>query len=134
MFPIAAILGTVGSLVSGFFERKHIQQKLKLEIEKAKVTGAIQLKDKIATGDIDWDMVQARGSQTSWKDEWFVILLSIPAILCFIPGWDVYVTKGFISLQQTPDWYKAAFGIAVAASFGFRKFGDFMMKRKNGNG
>ena len=64
----------------------------------------------------------AQGSQVSWKDEWFTILLSIPAILAFIPGAVGYVEQGFKALNGMPDWYKAAFGLAVAASFGYRKF------------
>ena len=68
-------------------------------------------------------------AETSWKDEWFVILLSIPAVMAFIPGLSGYVGMGFAELAKAPDWYLGAFGIAVAASFGFRKFADRMVKK-----
>ena len=34
--------------------------------------------EKKATGEIDWDLEAIKGSQNSWKDEWLVILFSIP--------------------------------------------------------
>lgn len=120
----------VGGAISSWQERKQLEQKTRLEIEKAKSNAIIEQAKRGQVHEFKWDEIMAQGSMDSWKDEWFVILLSIPAVLCFIPGLDVYVTRGFVALAATPDWYKAAFGIAVAASFGFRKFGNYMMDRK----
>ncbi|MBW2599922.1 MAG: hypothetical protein JRC60_07600 [Deltaproteobacteria bacterium] len=64
------------------------------------------------------------------KDEWFTIILSIPAIMCFIPGLATYVERGFEALSGCPDWYKWAFMVAVASSFGYRKIADFMALKK----
>ena len=50
------------------------------------------------------------------------------AVLCFIPGWNVYVFKGFEALQQAPEWYLIAFGTAVAASFGMRNIVPYFKK------
>ena len=70
-----------------------------------------------------------RNAENSWKDEWFVILLSIPAVMAFIPGLSIYVGLGFDELAKAPDWYLGAFGIAVAASFGVRKFANRMIDK-----
>lgn len=120
----------IGGAIGNWQERKKMEQEVKLEVEKAKAQAIIDQAKRGQLHEMKWDEIMAKGSMNSWKDEWFVILLSVPAVLCFIPGLDVYVTKGFIALSNTPDWYKAAFGIAVAASFGFRQFGNYMMKRK----
>ena len=42
---------------------------------------------KEATGDIDWDLVAIRATQGSWKDEWILLLFSIPLILAFTGDW-----------------------------------------------
>jgi hypothetical protein len=52
----------------------------------------------------DWERIMAEGAKSSWKDEWFVIVLSIPLILAFIPGAEGWVDRGFEQLSKAPDW------------------------------
>ena len=85
--------------------------------------------EKKATGEIDWDLEMARGSQSSWKDEWLVILFSIPLILSFIPGMEGVVANGFAQLDQMPEWYQYSLGVIVAASFGVRSATKFFGKK-----
>ena len=85
---------------------------------------------KQATGEIDWDLEAIKGSQNSWKDEWLVILFSIPLILAFIPGGEGIVQKGFAQLEQMPEWYQYSLGVIIAASFGVRSATRFFGKKK----
>jgi hypothetical protein len=71
----------------------------------------------------------AEGAKSSWKDEWFVVILSIPLILCWIPGAEGWVDRGFAQLNKAPDWYFYSLGIAISASFGVRGAQAFF-KRK----
>jgi hypothetical protein len=84
---------------------------------------------KKATGEIDWDLEMAKGSQTSWKDEWLTILFSIPLILAFIPGMEEVVANGFEQLKGMPEWYQYSLGVIVAASFGVRSATKFFGKK-----
>lgn len=128
MIPFLGPLLEIGKhIVGGVTD--HFEAKRKIKAAQVETELAI-LKAK-ATADIDWDKAAMQASATSWKDEWFVILLSIPAIMAFIPGLAPYVGLGFDELAKAPDWYLGAFGIAVAASFGFRKFGDKMLGKVN---
>ena len=73
-----------------------------------------------------------KGSQSSWKDEYLVILFSIPLILCFMGEWgrDI-VEQGFRALETMPEWYQVTLGCIVAASFGIRSVTKFFgMKKK----
>jgi len=70
--------------------------------------------------DADWETQQASASQTSWKDEWFSVILSLPLIGAFIPSMVPYVEQGFIVLETMPDYYKGFLGAAIAASFGMK--------------
>jgi hypothetical protein len=73
------------------------------------------------SAEIDWDIQAMKNSETSWKDEFWTIVLALPLILMFIPGMDSVMTNGFAALDSAPDYYKAAVGVAIAASFGMRK-------------
>jgi hypothetical protein len=45
--------------------------------------------------------------------------------MCFIPGLDVYATRGFEILQGTPEWYRWALTGMIAATFGLRTWVGF---------
>lgn len=107
------LLGGVTDLAKGWMQHKANKQAAKHEREL-----------KHITGEQEWDIVQAENSGRSWKDEWFTILLSIPLILAFFPGCVNAVREGFMVLDTMPDWYKYLLGVAVAASFGYRKIAD----------
>lgn len=127
---LAGVLDVTVNGAKGWVERIGERQTAKLEIEKLKVQAEIARINKMVQAEIDWDLMWAQQAQSSWKDEWFTILLSIPVILIFFPVLQPFVVQGFQSLELVPDWYKGALGIAIAAAFGYRKFADFMMKGK----
>ena len=120
--PIASLAGT---WLEGKVETKKAETATK--VAKAKAEAVIM--EKKATGEIDWDLEMARGSQSSWKDEWLVILFSIPLILAFIPGMEEVVANGFSQLEAMPQWYQYSIGVIVAASFGVRSATKFFGKR-----
>jgi hypothetical protein len=125
--PIVELTKTV---VGGFVD----SAKAKRQLKAAKQETQLKIEYAKATADIDWDAQAMLNAQNSWKDEWFTILLSIPAILCFInftwlPG-PAIVTDGFIALSTAPEWYLGAFGLAVAAAFGMRAYAKKMIGGK----
>jgi hypothetical protein len=103
------------------------------------VVGAIELAKTQMQGDQAYDQRVAEDMGVSWKDEWFTIVLSIPAVLCFInETWAEHVKMGFKALQETPEWYQWCFIGAIVASFGLKSLVRPMMAKwfgvKNGNG
>ena len=115
---IGQILGAVGGLATTYLDGKVAVQKANAEI-----------KVKQATGEIDWDLEMAKGSQSSWKDEWLTVLFSIPLVLAFIPGMEEVVKNGFARLNEMPEWYQYSLGVIVAASFGVRSATKFFGKK-----
>ena len=113
---IGPITQLAGTWLEGKVETKKAQTASKVATAKAEAV----IMEKKATGEIDWDLEMARGSQTSWKDEWLTILFSIPCILAFFPSMVPVVMNGFAALDAMPEWYKGFLGAAVAASFGLR--------------
>jgi hypothetical protein len=120
--PIAELAGT---WLKGSVEKTKANAEAKVAKAKAEAT----IMEKKATGEIDWDLEMAKGSQSSWKDEWLTILFSIPLILAFIPGMEEVVANGFAQLEAMPEWYQYSLGIIVAASFGVRSATKFFGKK-----
>ena len=68
--------------------------------------------------DNNWELEQIKNS--GWKDEFVLILLSIPMVLSFIPSTVGYVEDGFAALSMTPDWYQWLILSVFAAIYGIR--------------
>ena len=125
---ISAILGPITSLAGTWLDGHVAEKKAKTEAKVAKLKSEATIAEKRATGEIDWEIEQAKASASSWKDEWLTILFSIPLILAFVPGCEQIVANGFVQLDTMPEWYKYSLGVIVAASFGMRGITRFLGK------
>jgi len=126
---ITSLIGIGKEWLQGRSKLKAVELENKIKLAQAKTEAQIALMANKQAADVAWENLSITNS--GWKDEWFTILLSIPMILCFIPGGAAYVEAGFNALNQsTPDWYQYAFLVAVASSFGFKKLTDLMNLRK----
>jgi len=115
---IQALIGPVANLAGSWLQGKADKNAAdaELKLTEAKAKAQILLSEKTSVA--DWERIMAEGAKSSWKDEWFVIVLSIPLILAFIPGAEGWVDRGFEQLSKAPDWYFYSLGIAIRASFG----------------
>jgi len=126
---LTALIGPISNIASTWLEGKVEEKKAQSASKVAKAQAVAVVMQKKATGEIDWDLEMARGSQSSWKDEWLTILFSIPLILAFIPGMEEVVANGFAQLNSMPEWYQYSLGVIVAASFGVRSATKFFGKK-----
>ena len=126
---IKPLLGVAGQAVSGFIETKKAKATGKLTEIKA-VTA---LKEQQIAGKVSWEASAVDQMKGSWKDELILICLLLPAVLVFVPGMTEHVERGFVALQQLPDYYKHLLYIACSASFGIKGVGSavkFFNKKK----
>ena len=119
------LIGPIANLAGTWLEGKVEKTKAETGAKVAKAKAEATIMERKATGELEWDLEMARGSQSSWKDEWLVILFSIPLILAFIPGMEEVDANGFQQLEQMPEWYQYSLGVIVAASFGVRSATKF---------
>lgn len=126
---LAALIGPIADLAGTWMSGKVEEKKAQSATKVAKAQAEAIVMQKKATGEIDWDLEMAKGSQSSWKDEWLTILFSIPLILAFTPGMEDLVRNGFQQLEQMPEWYQYSLGVIVAASFGVRSATRFFGKK-----
>ena len=122
---LGPIANLAGSCLQGKSDKNAASAELKLTEAKAKAQILLSEKTSVA----DWERIMAEGAKSSWKDEWFVIVLSIPLVLAFVPGAEGWVDRGFEQLSKAPDWYFYSLGIAISASFGMRG-AQALFKRK----
>ena len=126
---LTALIGPIANLAGTWLEGKVEKTKAETGARVARAKAEATIMEKKATGELEWDLEMARGSQSSWKDEWLVILFSVPLILAYIPGMEGVVSNGFAQLEAMPQWYQYSLGIIVAASFGVRSATKFFGKR-----
>ena|SRR3990167_1069148 len=135
MSILSKILGGIvgpgtGEQVVGYFKRRA---ELKQELALAKIQGEIKAEQAWAewrttniNADAAWE--QASISNSGWKDEFVLLVLSIPLVLVFVPPLAQYVLQGFQILDTTPEWYRWLLVMIYAATYGIRiwrrKIGD----------
>jgi len=109
-----SLIGPIAGLAGTFLKNKAAEKQAVHESKMRRIDA-----------DADWETQQAAASQSSWKDEWFAIILSLPLIGAFIPSMVPYVEQGFTVLSTMPDYYKAFLGGAIAASFGIKTLSNW---------
>jgi len=119
------LIGPIAELAGGFLKNKAEQAKAKHEA-----------KMNVIQNDADWESKMADASASSWKDEFFSIVLTLPL---FFIGYAIAVddmtivdrvSKAFDTLSALPDWYQYLLYIAVTASFGVKGADKIMNMRK----
>lgn len=138
---LSAFGGPLVDLVKAGITAFSRNQEHRAKIEDAKVDAQVaelKAKAEIAAykvkADVEWDLKWADQAGTSWKDEYILILWSLPTIALFIPGLQHYVIDGFTLLKafnpDAPTWFMAGWGVIFAATFGMKQALSFMMPAK----
>ena len=124
---ISAILGKgIVEPVANYYTRKQelnaAKHDAKLKFETAKGERQAGLIKIGLAADATWEVEQIRNS--GWKDEYVLIILSIPSILSFIKvgtfDGAAIVAEGFSALEGTPEWYRWLILMVFTAVFGIR--------------
>ena len=122
------VSGLTGPVATYFTRRAELRAQAhtnELELLKAQGERQATLAAQGMTADANWEMEFARQAATSWKDEYTLIVVSIPLVMAFVPGLDVYVARGFAAFSQTPLWYQVMVQALFYATYGIRAFNKF---------
>jgi len=126
---IQAFIGPMANLAGSWLQGKadKTAAEAKLKLTEAETKSKILLSEKTSVA--DWERIMAQGTQNSWKDEYLVLLFSLPLILCFTGEWGrSAVADGFAALEKMPEWYQYTLGVIVASSFAVRSATKFFRK------
>jgi hypothetical protein len=131
-------MGTISEVVGGLLkpisewagkreERKALESQMKSqevmkehELKMAQYDRQIELKKQGLEADATWEMEFARQAASSWKDEYTLIVVSIPMVMAFVPGLAIYVQAGFEAFAKTPLWYQVMVQTLFYATVGIR--------------
>lgn len=105
-------------------ETKSRERVRRLELDDAKHQRQLDLIKQGLLADMNWEMEFARQAESSWKDEYVLGVVSIPAILSFVHlsflNGPKIVSEGFGALGVTPGWYQMMLVSVFLATFGIR--------------
>ena len=121
---LQALIGPIANLAGTWFENKVEKTKAEGQAKVAEARARATVAEKVAAGEVAWEGKMADATVDSWKDEFALVVLLLPAILVFIPGMREYVKEGFEVLATLPDWYQYLLYIAISASFGIKGVGQ----------
>ena len=126
---IQAILGPIASLAGSWLDAKTTKQaaEAKLKLTEAEAKAKILLSEKTSVS--DWERIMAEGTQNSWKDEVVTVIVLIPVVLCFVPGFENVVKTGFERLNELPEWYQYLVYVVCLAAVGIRGTKMFMGRK-----
>jgi hypothetical protein len=137
---ILSVLGIVVKPVGDYLnkrqeikaEKDRYEAEERLRMHEVKLASLDRQKELFKEGlaaDANWEMEFAKQAASSWKDEYTLLVVSIPAILCFIPdrfddwkGGAYYVQHGMEALGSTPVWYQVMFVSIFMATYGIRMY------------
>ena len=121
----SGIINAVGSVASTFMEGQVAKSKAKANVMVAEAEAKAEIMRTAATHDAKWEMLMAKGSQDSWKDEawtiWFIAII----IFSFIPYFQPFVARGIEFLATFPEWLQWSIMASIGASFGLKSIGKF---------
>lgn len=117
---ITPIMNAISQFGTELVELRTVKAKGQILVAGAKAEAEAFALKTHAQNVADWERIQASNSATSWKDEWWTLLISLPVILAFIPQAQPYVVEGWVALSTAPEWYRWALGASIGASFGIR--------------
>ena len=121
-------LVTLGSAIvsgiSGYFKDKNEIKKVQVEADKLLIMAEAESKakrlEREAEINYDLDKLSMIAMDKSWKDEFLLILFSIPIAMCFFPEYRQYVEDGFKTLNIIPEWFMYIYVAMIVVIYGLR--------------
>lgn len=143
---VSGIFGLGGSWIEKL--KSESETKQSIDLQKQVLVGEIELSKLASKRDViksggDWEVEQAKNSATSWKDEFWTLILAFPFIgVSISPFVDMFmdsepynngdlniaVMNSLDSMSLFPDWYQVLLFVAVGSAFGVRVFDRFSSK------
>ena len=117
---ISGVLKPIGDYFNRRQEIKAVQHQNEVDLLKAEGERKAQLVREGLAADMAWEQEFASQARSSWKDEYTLIVVSIPLVMAFVPGLSVYVQAGFAAFAATPLWYQVMVQTIFYATYGIR--------------
>jgi hypothetical protein len=115
------LVGPIAELAGGWLKSKAQTKAAETEAKVAMKKAEAKVYETEATSSMLMEQQLTRQMESSWKDEFWVIIFGAILVGCFLPRTQEYVKNGFIFLDEyTPEWFANCLYISISASFGYR--------------
>jgi len=134
---ITALLGIGGQSISTWVKGRNEQAKAKLEIKKIEAQGKIEQAKALAQMEAEYDNYAQLAMKTTWKDEYLVIILTLPFIISFLTPYiavlfgidlTIQLANAWKLVGSAPEWYQWSFMGIIIATFGLRWMSKLSVK------
>mgnify|MGYP001295559449 FL=1 len=113
---VGPVAGMIKDAVTGFVETK----KAKADLALTEIKAQKSLKEQQIAGKISWEASAVDQMKGSWKDEFVLLALMVPAICAFLPFMQPHIERGFQILESLPEYYTHLLYLACSVSLGVR--------------
>ena len=113
---LGPITNIVGDTIKGFVETK----KAKADLALTEIKAQKSLKEQQIAGKGAWEAAAVDQMKGSWKDEFVLLALMVPAICAFLPFMQPHIERGFAILETLPEYYTHLLYLACSVSLGVR--------------
>ena len=119
-----SVIATGLSFVCDYFKNRQQIKAKKQErqdrIDEAVTTAQAKRIEQGNASAAELDKISIK--QRGWKDEYLLILTTLPVLFAFIPDFAPYIAAGFEALANSvPEYYWYALGMIYIDTFGFRR-------------
>jgi hypothetical protein len=116
---IPAIAKGLFGLGGQYMDNKRADKKQKHELKAAVTKSAIDRakEGNLSAAELDKISLSDRG----WKDEYLLIITTLPVILSFFPSMVTDIQAGFAALETMPEYYWYALAMIYIDTLGFRR-------------
>lgn len=101
------------------------------ELKRAKIEAQTKVTSQAADNEGAWERFAADNAKSTWLDEYWTVVLSLPLTASFIPQLQPFVAQGFDALDDAPQWYIAAVGASISFAFARKHVPGFAKWLKN---
>jgi predicted nuclease of restriction endonuclease-like (RecB) superfamily len=118
---LSGVPTAIATYVTRRMEIKAEDRQQERAIKKALTERQLSLIEQGLHADMQWELEMAKQAASSWKDEYVLILVSIPAVVSFLSERGAErVQEGFGALEKMPTWYQIVFVSVLLATYGIR--------------
>lgn len=132
---VVSIIKVVAGPILQWYEKRAQLKQAAFDVELARLEAEKELQVYKIKADLEWDLQWSKAAEKSWKDEYLLVLWSLPFIAAFLPWTQEHVKSGFSLLTMlnadAAYWYFAAWSVMFSAVFGVRAAMGVLTKNSN---
>jgi hypothetical protein len=116
MNVLSIVFGPLVDLVKSYTSAKAEQKARSQQLDQALQEKRLELVASAQNFDQAFRLAQVQTA--GWRPGYLTILISMPALMAFVPFLVDDVMAGFKALDQMPEYYRYFLGVTVSSAFG----------------